>query len=154
MRGTSVREPPLEYHYSAGGLVLRAGQILLIATAGGRRWQIPKGHVEHEESPAEAAEREVREETGVRGRVVAALPSIRYTFLTRSNRRISKHVDYFLLEYVSGSEADFDPQEADEARWFSWDEGIASLFHANERKVAQAARDLVLGPRLPKEREK
>ncbi len=146
-----VRPPSLEYQYSAGGLVVRSGQILLILTGGGNRWQIPKGHVEPGESPAEAAEREVREETGVHARVVATLPSIQYSFASRSNRKISKHVDYYLLEYLSGSEQDFDPTEVDAARWVSWDEGLSLLSHANERKVVLVARALVLGPELCKE---
>ena len=48
--------------HSAGGLVVRGDEVLLIATAGGRRWQLPKGHLEAGELPAEAAVREVREE--------------------------------------------------------------------------------------------
>jgi 8-oxo-dGTP pyrophosphatase MutT (NUDIX family) len=140
------RRPPLERQYSAGGLVVRAGEVLLIATAGGRRWQLPKGHVEEGESPEQTAVREVREETGVTGEVVASLPSIDYTFVERGTRRIRKHVDYYLLAYVEGSESDFDRNEVDGAKWFPWAEGVARLSHANERRVAERARDLVLGP--------
>ena len=59
------RRPPLERQHSAGGIVARDGRILLIATAGGKRWQLPKGHVEEGESPEAALVREVREELGV-----------------------------------------------------------------------------------------
>jgi 8-oxo-dGTP pyrophosphatase MutT (NUDIX family) len=140
------RRPPLERQYSAGGLVVRAGEVLLIATAGGRRWQLPKGHVEEGESPEQTAVREVREETGVTGEVVAALPSIDYTFVERGTRRIRKHVDYYLLAYLEGSERDFDRHEVDGARWFPWSEAVARLSHANERRVAERAREIVLGP--------
>jgi 8-oxo-dGTP pyrophosphatase MutT (NUDIX family) len=142
----SVRRPhrpPVERQHSAGGIVVRSDEILLIATAGGRRWQLPKGHVEEGEGPEQTAVREVREETGVTGRVVAALPSIDYFFVERGLRRIRKHVDYFLLEFVAGTETDFDRHEVDGARWFSWEEGVAKLSHANERRVAERARELV-----------
>ncbi len=141
MRGTRPRRPPVEQQHSAGGLVVREGQVLLIATAGGRRWQLPKGHVEEGETAEAAAVREVREETGVVGRVIAPLPSIRYSFVERGARRIRKQVDYFLLVYVEGSEADFDPKEVDGASWFEWDEAVERLTHANERRVAARARD-------------
>jgi 8-oxo-dGTP pyrophosphatase MutT (NUDIX family) len=122
--------------------VEREGRVLLIATGGGRRWQLPKGRIEAGESIEQAAVREVREETGVLGRVVAPLPAIDYWFADGPERRIKKHVDYFLLAYLSGSEKDFDPVEVDEARWFGWDEALAHLTHANERRVAESARAL------------
>ena len=136
----STGSPKEERQHSAGGLVARGGEVLLIATAGGRRWQLPKGHLEGEERPEEAAVREVREETGVTSRVVAAVSGIDYTFLERGFTRIQKHVDYFLLAYESGSEADFDPREVTAARWFPWDEAIEKLSHDNERRVAEEAR--------------
>lgn len=144
-----IRRPPVERQHSAGGIVFHHGRILLISTAGGKRWQLPKGHVEENETPEETAVREVREETGVTGRVVATLSSIQYTFVERGARRIRKHVDYYLLEYVEGSEENFDQQEVDGARWFSWAEGVANLSHANERRVAQRAWEMVRGPHDP-----
>ena len=145
MRGTRPRRPPVEHQHSAGGLVVRDGQVLLIATAGGRRWQLPKGHVEEGETSEAAAVREVREETGVVGRVIAALPSIRYSFVERGTRRIRKQVDYYLLAYLEGSEVDFDPNEVDGASWFEWDEALEKLTHANERRVASRAREEAAG---------
>ena len=127
-----------EYQRSAGGLVVRDAQILLIATQAGR-WQLPKGHIEKGETPEQAAVREVREETGVRGRVVAPLPGVEYWFL-EGGRCIHKRVDYFLLSYLSGDAADFAADEVAGAGWFSWDEGIARLSFDNEREVVAAAR--------------
>lgn len=136
------RRRPVERQHSAGGLVVRNGHVLLIATAGGRRWQLPKGHVEPGESIAQAAVREVREETGVSGRIVAELPGIDYFFVEKDGRRVRKHVDYFLLDYTGGDEEDFDPVEVDGARWFPWEEALGRLSHANERRVAERAREL------------
>jgi 8-oxo-dGTP diphosphatase len=46
--------------------------VLLIAHKASGQLQFPGGHVDAEESPAEAALREVREETGVRAHLVSA----------------------------------------------------------------------------------
>jgi len=125
---------------SAGGLVVRGDEVLLIALASGQRWQLPKGHVEPGESAAEAAVREVREETGVAGRSLAELPGIDYWFV-QAGLRVHKRVAYFLLEYESGSEIDYDPSEVSGAAWFGWDEAIGRLTFDNERRVAEAARE-------------
>jgi 8-oxo-dGTP pyrophosphatase MutT (NUDIX family) len=143
------RRPRVVHQHSAGGLVVRGGEVLLISTAGGARWQLPKGRLEAGESPRDAAVREVGEETGVTGHVVAPLPGIDYWFAEGAHKRIRKHVDYFLLDYVAGSEADFDPREVDAARWFAWDEALARLTHDNERRVVASARRLVEGEGPP-----
>jgi 8-oxo-dGTP pyrophosphatase MutT (NUDIX family) len=129
----------VERQHSAGGVVVRGGDVLLIATAGGKRWQLPKGRIEAGESAAEAAVREVREETGVTGRVVAPLAGVDYWFADHGARRIKKHVDFFLLSYVEGDRANFDPREVTDAQWFEGVEAVARLTHASERRVAAEA---------------
>jgi len=146
---SSRRRPRVVRQHSAGGVVVRDGSVLLIATAGGARWQLPKGRIEPGESSEEAAVREVREETGVTGRVLAPLPGIDYWFAEGARKRIRKHVDYYLLDYVAGSEADFDRKEVSEARWFEWEEALERLTHANERRVAESARRMVTGEETP-----
>jgi 8-oxo-dGTP pyrophosphatase MutT (NUDIX family) len=141
-----------EHHRSAGGLVVEAGRILLISTQSGRRWQLPKGHIEMGETAEQAALREVREETGVTGRVVAPLSEVEYWFVEKGARRVHKRVDYFLLDYVCGSAADFDAAEVSGAEWFSWDEGIAKLSFDNERRVVLQARE-ILEPGLRRQGE-
>ena len=89
--------------------------------------------------------REVREETGVTGRIVAPLPGVEYWYIERGARRIHKKVDYFVLEYVSGDPADFDADEVSGAGWFSWSAGIARLTFENERKAVQEARAILEG---------
>jgi 8-oxo-dGTP pyrophosphatase MutT (NUDIX family) len=136
-----------EHHRSAGGLVVDGGRILLISTHAGTRWQLPKGHIEAGESAEQAAVREVREETGVTGRVVAALPAIEYWYVEHGTRRVHKQVAYFLLAYVSGDAADFDAHEVSGAEWFPWETGLAKLSFENERQVVRAAREAAKGGR-------
>ena len=57
---------------------------------------LPKGHVDPGETPLEAAEREVREETGVRGEPVCRLGETRYKY-RRGQRLVSKVVTFYLF---------------------------------------------------------
>src|SRR4051794_8600302 len=132
-------------HRSAGGLVVRDSQILLISTQSGRRWQLPKGHIEEGGAPEQTAVREVREETGVTSRILAPLPGVEYWFVEKGIRRVHKQVDYFLMVYVSGDTTAFDVHEVSGAEWFSWEEGLAKLSFENERKVVEQAHRIAKG---------
>ena len=132
-----------EHQRSAGGLVIDGDRILLISTRNGRRWQLPKGHIERGETPEQAAVREVREETGVDGRIIATLPPIEYWYVERGNARIHKKVDYYLLTYLSGSNTNYDPEEVSGAEWLTWEDGLARLSFDNERQVVRTAREIV-----------
>jgi 8-oxo-dGTP pyrophosphatase MutT (NUDIX family) len=111
----------------------------------GRRWQLPKGHIEEGETPEQAAVREVKEETGVSGRIRAPLPGVEYWFVDRRKQRVHKTVAYFLLDYLGGDPADFDPKEVSGAEWLSWEEGLSRLTFENERKAVQVARAICEG---------
>lgn len=126
--------------HCAGGLVVKGGEVLLIAVEKGGRWQLPKGHIEDGETAEEAGIREVREETGVVGALVDVLPAIEYWFV-ENEQRIHKTVQFFLLDYRSGEPSAFDPHEVSDARWFRWEEAIATLTFENERRVVETARE-------------
>lgn len=48
-------------------------RVLMVTSAGGKRWVVPKGIIEEGLSPAASAAREALEEAGVRGRVLPEL---------------------------------------------------------------------------------
>ena len=133
-----------EEHFSAGGLVVRDRKVLLIQPAPDR-WQLPKGHIESTERPRETAVREVHEETGILGQVVAPLPGVEYWYTRSRRRRIHKHVDYFLMPYVSGRVDDFDPEEVEAARWLSWEDAERMVTYDNERAIIVAALQIASG---------
>lgn len=129
----------LLFQHSAGGLVIRGDEVLLISTRGGTRWQLPKGHLERGETPVQAAVREVREETGVTGKPMRALGMVEYDFTSQRGQRIHKRVDYYLMTYEEGSARNYDPTEVSGARWFPWSKAIQNLTFENERSLVTSA---------------
>ena len=130
---------------SAGGVLLRDGQVAVIVpvrrAAGGKKvLALPKGHVDPGETPAQAAQREVREEAGVETELVAELGEVRYWY-QRGGRKIAKLVTFFLLDYRSGSEADHDA-EVEEVRWLALDDAVTQLSYKGEREMVQRAQAL------------
>ena len=130
---------------SAGGVIYRRRddqvEVALIHT--GKRWGLPKGHVEEGERVEETAVREVREETGLLGKLDRKLGQISYSYRGKSRGgrpvRIAKRVIFFLLDYLEGEVHGHD-YEVDEARWFTLDEALAKLSFATEQKMMRRAR--------------
>ncbi|PJI91086.1 NUDIX hydrolase [Luteimicrobium subarcticum] len=144
---------PVSEEISAGGLVIDASQDVpraaLIArrNRGGRlEWCLPKGHLEGVETAEEAAVREIAEETGITGVVERHVGTIDYWF-TGDDRRVHKVVHHFLLRAVGGRiTVEGDPDhEAEDAAWVPLDDLGSLLAYPNERRVAHAAREALLG---------
>lgn len=131
---------------SAGGLVVQGNggriEVAVIARlnrAGRVEWCLPKGHLEGAETPAQAAVREIHEETGILGNVVAKIGTIDYWFNVEG-RRIHKTVHHYLLDAVDGSltvEGDPDAEAIDVA-WVPMEELGTRLAFVNERRIARA----------------
>lgn len=143
---------PLVRELSSGGLVYRRTQGRWMVCLGGRRrpddgplvWSIPKGHVEEGESMAEAAAREVHEETGLVAVVDDGhLGDVTYWYARRDPAgnpvRVFKRVRFFLLRHRGGRFADRD-HELDAVRWFALPEAEAAVAYASERALVGRAR--------------
>jgi 8-oxo-dGTP pyrophosphatase MutT (NUDIX family) len=85
----------------------------------------------------EAAEREVREETGVVAQPVRELGEARYWY-NRDGQTIPKSVCFYLFTYLSGDTGDHD-EEVEEARWMKLTDARRKLTHAAEREMVRLA---------------
>jgi ADP-ribose pyrophosphatase YjhB (NUDIX family) len=138
---------------SAGGFVLdrRGGQpqAALIARRDRRGrliWSLPKGHVEAGETPEDAAVREVFEETGIRGSIVASLGTIDFWFMAE-NQRIHKTVHHYLLDAEDLVLSDADAEVA-EVAWVPLDEVAGRLRYADERRLLDRVHAALADPAL------
>jgi 8-oxo-dGTP pyrophosphatase MutT (NUDIX family) len=135
----------IEREFSAGGVVVRnmRGQpyIAAIRLKDGKVLALPKGHIDPGESAAQAAEREVWEETGVAGTLVEKIDDIRYWYV-RGGQRVLKVVSFFLFKYRSGSVKDHD-HEVVSAEWVPLAEAPKLLSYRGEKEVAAAAQSRV-----------
>jgi ADP-ribose pyrophosphatase YjhB (NUDIX family) len=131
---------------ASGGVVWRrtkegAVEVALVHRPRYDDWSLPKGKLDQGEGWEDAAVREVEEETGIKGRVLAALGTIDYWFVAE-DRRIHKTVHHYLLEAAGGELSD-DDVEVDEVAWVPLSELHTRLAYAGERRLAETAADLL-----------
>jgi len=133
--------------FSAGGVLvrrLRGRWVFAAIRPTGKQsgvWALPKGLIGSGEKPEEAAAREVAEETGAQGRLVAKLGDVRYVY-TWGGERIFKVVSFYLLRYSSGRLGELPTptaHEVAEVRWLPLEEGPQLLAYNGEREMAEAA---------------
>jgi 8-oxo-dGTP pyrophosphatase MutT (NUDIX family) len=129
--------------FSAGGVVVRGEDVVVIvptrrAADGSKVLALPKGHMDAGETPVQAAQREVREETGILAEPVRELGQTRYWY-RRGGRTIGKEVTFFLFRHTGGDTADHD-DEVEEVRWIGLEEAERELSHAAEREMVALAR--------------
>jgi ADP-ribose pyrophosphatase YjhB (NUDIX family) len=130
--------------FSAGGLVLDLeGEVplgALIARTdrlGRLLWSLPKGHIEAGETTEQAAVREVAEETGINGEILAELGTIDFWFVAEG-RRIHKTVTHYLMRATGGELSDADV-EVTAVAWVPLPQIRAQLAYPDERGLVDTA---------------
>ncbi len=147
--------------FSAGGVVLRRMQgrwwIAAIEPQGKRKagetepgvLALPKGLVDHGESPAIAAQREVREETGIEATLLGKLTDIKYVYIRSwgDGKKVFKIVSFFLFLYHAGKIGEISEEmriEVHQALWLPLDEAPRQLSYKGERDVVKLAQKYIV----------
>ena len=144
-----MKPATIKNRVSSGGVIFRKTstngfEIALVAVKRGSIWCLPKGIVEKGESQEETSVREVREETGLSGRVIGKIGNISYWyFIKEENAKCRKTVHFYLLEYLDGSTLDHN-WEVDNAVWFSLDEAVERVSYQGDRNIVKKAKEMLL----------
>jgi 8-oxo-dGTP pyrophosphatase MutT (NUDIX family) len=105
---------------------------------------LPKGAVDEGESPDQSALREVHEETGVTGELIAKLKDIKYYYIRSwgDHQRVFKIVSFYMVAYKSGRLGNISPEmrkEVKRALWIPLEDAAKELSYPGEREVATLA---------------
>ena len=129
-----VREP------TAGGVVFRRSkpgadvEILLIQDAK-NRWTIPKGHIESGETSRETAEREVREETGLKNiKVRDFLGKINFRY-RRVQSLVLMTTEIFLIEAHAEKNKLKAEEWMNDIRWFKAMDALDKIEYEDIGKI-------------------
>ena len=122
---------------AAGGVIARHTprgeiQVLLVHRPHREDWTFPKGKLEAGESHERCALREVEEETGLRCKLGAELPTSSYT----NGKGRPKVVRYWIMEPGNGRAQP--RNEVDAIRWASLEEAATLLTYPRDREILTA----------------
>jgi len=125
--------------FSAGGIVFKKNKVLVRRPKmnegyrGNAGWSFPKGWIDEVEKLEEAAVREVREEGGVKAKIVRKLPAIK-TFFRDKGELVLKFITYFVMEWEKDVPEGHD-QETEEVKWVTKEEASDMLAFKNEKEL-------------------
>ncbi len=138
----------MKFEFSAGGVVYKksAGKLFVLVCQHSQHhgWVFPKGligdHIENE-GKEETAIREVKEETGVLGKIIKPLGPADYWYVFE-NEKIKKTVYYYLMSVVFEDITKHD-KEMENVEWLEAENVENRLTYPSEKKVWQEVRKLL-----------
>jgi 8-oxo-dGTP pyrophosphatase MutT (NUDIX family) len=143
----------MKLEFSAGGIVFRQAQdkylkkgyeILLCQHSQHHGWVFPKGFIGDNiksETKEETAVREVKEETGIIGKILEELEPVLYWYEMDGIKR-KKTVYYFLMEFLGGDINDHD-WEMENVEWLPIEKVEERLTYDSDKKIWQQAKKLI-----------
>lgn len=130
---------------SAGGIVYRRfpeGFRFLLVKDPYKNWGFPKGHLEDQETPAEAALRETREEAGLDDVEMAGpIRIIDWHFRFRG-KAIHKFCHFFLMESKSGDPKPQLDEGITDYVWLPLEQALEKLSYDNARGALRRAGEM------------
>lgn len=137
----------MKFEFSAGGVVYRKEKdktyILVAQHSQHHGWVFPKGWIDREkkETKEEAALREVREETGIIGKILEPLEPVIYWF-NNEGEKIKKTVYYYIMEFAGG-DIDNHDDEMEKVEWLDKEKVAERLTYKSDKDVWKEAEQLI-----------
>ncbi|MDR1409550.1 MAG: NUDIX domain-containing protein [Oscillospiraceae bacterium] len=130
-----------KYECSCGAVVFHTSpesgvKYLLIKNRRSTHCGFPKGHMEAGEDTETTAIREVREETGIK---IKLLPGFRETNIYDIQSWVQKKVIFFLAQALT-TDVKRQQEEIDACYWLSFEEAMRSLHFEKDKRVLRNAR--------------
>ena len=149
------KRPRAQRETSAGGVVFRRGpegepRFLLIRDSY-RNWGFPKGHLEPGEPPADAARREVVEETALKDLVLHGPIRVIDWYFRFRGKTIHKFCHFFLFESRRGECVPQTEEGITDCAWYATEAASRTISYDNARAVLEQAAAMVraLAPTPP-----
>ena len=127
--------------FAAGGIVFYDNSIIIVKNKRGdislnkSFWGFPKGHLEDGEKPAEAAVREVYEETGFKVELTSDKPIAESRYdINLEDGVIHKTVWFYEMKVINAFEKEPD-NEIEELAIVNYDEAINLLTFREDKKI-------------------
>ncbi len=128
-------------YQAAGGIVIDAGQILILRRDSRDETRLPKGHIEPGESAQETALREVQEESGYDALEILADLGHQTVEFNYKDAHVIRDEHYFLMG-LCGSRANKRKSEKQfRPEWLSWEQALGELSFQTEREWVRRAKD-------------
>ncbi len=129
---------------SAGGVVVRCtpqGPTFLVILDSYKNWGFPKGHLDGDETPEQAARREVAEEAGLADLVMHKELAVIDWFFRFRGRLIHKYCHFFLFESEEGDPVPELGEGITECRWVGYEDALSTIRYENARNVLREAEE-------------
>ena len=128
--------------FAAGGIVLLEQKILIVKNKRSESpedsvswWGYPKGHMEEGEKPADAAVREVFEETGFEVKLKSNKPIAESRYeISRDGEKVQKTVWFYEMEVIESFKNEPD-DEIEEIALVDFDSAFDLLTHEEDKKI-------------------
>jgi len=116
---------------------------LIIKNKIGGHWDFPKGHVEKGETEEKTAQREIREEVGLKVHFISGFKES-ISYIDHINK-VQKTVVFFVGEAVS-SKVEYIFDEVEDHLWLDYDNAVKKLTYENARAVLKKASIFLSNP--------
>jgi 8-oxo-dGTP pyrophosphatase MutT (NUDIX family) len=128
---------------SAGGVVVDGGRVLVLRRPSRDEVRLPKGHVKKNESPQQAALREVTEESGYADLEVLEDLGRQAVEFEYQGTHVVRDEYYFRMRLRSSRQVEREEQELQFIPdWVDWDGALSELTYEPEREWVRRARAL------------
>lgn len=140
MEKNSLNNPAIVFEKEAGGVLYQVKDgrffFLIIHRIKQDDWALPKGHVEGEETLKECALREIREETGWHGKIIAEIGKMEYVHTNQKENKIRNvKVTFFLVKATKEDKALIFDDEVDNSHWLEYNEKLLQKITYPAQKI-------------------